>query len=59
MDGIAAEIAEEIAVLFQYRHTDTGARQQKPQHHPGRAAADDTAFRGNRAYAMTPSDIGG
>jgi surfeit locus 1 family protein len=30
-------------MLFQHRDLDAGARQQKPQHHAGRAAADDAA----------------
>ena len=37
MDGVAAEIAQEIRVLLQHQHLHPGARQQQAQHHPGRA----------------------
>ena len=43
MDGVAAEIAQEIGVLFQHRDGDAGARQQEAEHHPGRSAAGDAA----------------
>ena len=43
MHGIAAEIPEEIGVLFQHKRLDAGATQQIPQHHAGRTAADDAA----------------
>ena len=41
MDGVAAKIAQEIAVLLQHDDIDAGARQQKAEHHAGRPAADD------------------
>ena len=41
MDRVAAEVAQEIGVLFQHDDVDAGAGQQKPEHHPGRTAADD------------------
>ena len=47
MNGIAAKIAEEIAVLFQHQHLDAGARQQIPQHHARWTAAGDAAAHGN------------
>ena len=43
VDRIAAEVAQKIAVLFQHAHRNPGARQQKTQHHSGRAAAGDAA----------------
>ena len=43
MDGIAAEIPEEVGVLLQHNRLDAGATQQIPQHHAGRTAADDAA----------------
>jgi hypothetical protein len=43
VDGVAAEIAQEIGVLLQHDGVDAGARQQRPQHHPRRPAADDAA----------------
>ena len=43
VDRVAAEIAQEIAVLLQHQHLHPGPRQQKAEHHPGRAAAGDAA----------------
>jgi hypothetical protein len=43
MDGVAAEIAQEIGVFLQHSHPDAGARLQKAEHHAGRAAANHTA----------------
>ena len=43
MDGVAAEVAQEIRVLLQHDHVDAGARQQEAEHHPGRPAAGDGA----------------
>ena len=48
MDRVAAEIAQEIAVLLQHDDIDAGARQQEAEHHPGRPAAGDAALRGER-----------
>ena len=64
MDRVAAEIAEEIGVFFQQSNFNTGARQQKPQHHSGGAAAGDAALRGNRRishpyYMWTSREIPG
>ncbi len=47
MNGIAAKIAQEIAVLFQHQDFNTGTRQQIAQHHAGRSAAGDAAAHGN------------
>ena len=41
MDRVAAEVTQEIGVFFQDQDLDPGARQQKPQHHAGGAAAGD------------------
>jgi hypothetical protein len=41
MYRVAAEVAQEIGVLFEHENIDSGARQQQSQHHPGRAAARD------------------
>src|SRR5215469_11430206 len=43
MDCVAAKIAEKVLVLFEHRYLDTLARQQVPEHHARRTAADDTA----------------
>ena len=46
MNGIAAEIAEEVGMLLQHDDVDAGARQQKAEHEPARPAADDATARG-------------
>ena len=43
MDRVAAEIAQEIAMLFEDDDPDPGAGQQQPQHHAGRTAPGDAA----------------
>ena len=48
MNGVAAEVAQEVAVLLQHDDVDAGARQQKTEHHPGRPAAGNAALRGDR-----------
>ena len=48
MNGIAAKVAEKIGMLLQHDNIDAGARQQKAEHHPGRATAGDAALGGNR-----------
>jgi hypothetical protein len=40
--------AKKVGVFFQHYNVNTSARQQKAEHHPGRTAADDAAFRGDR-----------
>ena len=44
MDGVAAEVAEEVSVFLKDHYVDAGARQQEAEHHAGRSAAGDTAF---------------
>jgi hypothetical protein len=41
MDGVAAEIAQEIAMLLEHERGDAGPREQQPRHHPRRPAAGD------------------
>ena len=43
MDGVAAEIAEEIPVFLQHGDPNSGAAKQVAEHHSGRAAANDAA----------------
>jgi hypothetical protein len=43
--GIAAEIAQEIRVLFQNAGVDSGSAQQVAEHHASRSAADDAHLR--------------
>ena len=45
MNGVAAEIAQEIGVLLEHDDVDAGAREQEAEHHPARSAADDAAAR--------------
>ena len=44
MNGVAAEIAQEIGVLLQHHDLNAGARQQESEHHAGRSAAGDAAL---------------
>lgn len=55
VDGVAAKIAQEIAVLFQHHGRHAGAREQQPGHHARRAAPDDYAIR--IAHALTNAAI--
>ena len=48
MNGVAAEIAEEIGVLLQHHDLNAGARQQESEHHSGGPAAGDAALRRDR-----------
>jgi hypothetical protein len=41
VDGIAAEIAQEVGMLLQHLNLQAGACQQEAQHHAGRTAADN------------------
>ena len=44
MHGIAAEVAEEVGVLFQHGDADAAAGEEIAQHHACRSASGDTAF---------------
>src|SRR4051812_49366154 len=43
MDGIAAKIAKEVLVFFQYQHIDASPGQKKSEHDSSRTAADNAA----------------
>ena len=43
MDGVAAEVAEEVLVLFEDGDVDAGAGEEEAEHHAGGASADDAA----------------
>jgi len=43
VNGVAAEVAQEIGMLLQHQHLDAEARQEQAQHHAGGAAAGDAA----------------
>jgi hypothetical protein len=43
VDGIAAEIAEEVLVLFEDEDIDSGAGEEEGEEHASRAAASDAA----------------
>jgi hypothetical protein len=54
MDGVAAEIAEEVGVLLQHDRVDAGARQQEAGHHSGGPAAnDDTSAAQRRGHRLS------
>ena len=46
--GVAAEVAQEIGVLFQYDDVNAGPREQIAEHHAGRSAAHDATLRFDR-----------
>jgi hypothetical protein len=52
MDGVAAEVAQEIGVLLQHQDVDAGAGEQEAEHHAGRAAPGDGA--GRRDFLRHP-----
>jgi hypothetical protein len=41
MHGVAAKVAQEVAVLLHDQRPDPGARKEQPRHHPRGTAADD------------------
>jgi hypothetical protein len=43
VDGVTAEVPEEIGVFFQHHQIYSGASQQKAQHDTGRPTAHDAA----------------
>src|SRR5215831_2144408 len=43
VDGVAAEVAQEVGVLLEHHDRDAGARQQETEHHAGGSAAGDAA----------------
>ena len=45
MDDVAAEVAQEVAMLLEHDDVDAGAREQEAEHEPARSASDDTAAR--------------
>ena len=59
MHGVAAKVAEEVAVFLQNDDVDAGARQQISQHHPRRAAAGNAALGGDRGFAHGRSKLRG
>ncbi|HXW28840.1 MAG TPA: hypothetical protein VEK55_05690, partial [Xanthobacteraceae bacterium] len=46
MDGIAAKVAQEIAMLLEHDDINASPRQKEAEHESTRAAAGDTAFGG-------------
>jgi hypothetical protein len=43
MDGVAAEVAEEVFVFFEDGDGDALTREKEAEHDAGRASADDAA----------------
>jgi hypothetical protein len=48
MDGVAAEVAEEVFVFFKYGDVDALTGEQEAEHDAGRSSADDAAGSGER-----------
>ncbi len=48
MDGVAAEVAEEVFVLFKDSDSDALTREKEAEHNTGGASADDAAGSGKR-----------
>jgi hypothetical protein len=47
MNGVAAEVAQEVGMLLEHDDVHAGTREQEAEHHPAGPAADDAATRGN------------
>jgi hypothetical protein len=45
MDGVSAEVAQEIAVFFEDEDFDARAGQKEPEHHAGGSSAYNAAAR--------------
>jgi hypothetical protein len=43
VDRIAAEVTQEVGMLFENQDSDPGSSQQQCQHHPGGAPSGDAA----------------
>ena len=43
VDGVAAEVAEEVLVLFEDGDVDAGTGEEKAEHHARGTTANDTA----------------
>src|SRR5689334_22241593 len=60
MNGVAAEVAKEVAVLFEHHNRDAGTREEVANHHAGRSPADDGArgrqFSSHPARSVPRSD---
>jgi hypothetical protein len=56
VDGVPAEVAEEVDVLLEDDDVHALPREEKPEHHAGRAAAGDDCARG---HAVLGSGGGG
>jgi hypothetical protein len=53
VDGVAAEVAQEIGVFLQDEYLDARSRQQKTQHHSRRPTADDDTWKRIRLGAAS------
>src|SRR5689334_17515423 len=50
MNGVAAEIAQEVRVLFRHDDGNTSSRQQEAKHHPGGSAANNATRCADRRH---------
>src|SRR5262249_20272619 len=53
MDRVAAKITEKIVVPFEDERINSGAGEQKPEHHSGGPAANDAAAAGNHLRSLS------
>jgi hypothetical protein len=51
--SVAAEIVQEVKVLFNYPHVEAGAGKQQPGHHAARTPSDDEEVRCCSAHFRT------
>jgi len=54
VDGVAAEVAQEVGVLLQHDDVHARAGEQQAQHHPGRTTAGDDAIRFHALHGTIP-----
>ena len=57
MHSIAAEIAQEIGVLFDNDDSNASARQQEAKHHPGGSTAGNAALCFDRGHGTLCADL--
>jgi hypothetical protein len=43
MYRVAAKVAQKVGMLFEHEHFHALAREQEPEHHPGRPASGNAA----------------
>ena len=56
VNGVAAKIAQEVAMFLQHHHIDAGTREQKAEHETARPAANNATSGGQLLY-FCPLDL--